>query len=68
MSPRPDDRAPIRDSPRITVPAQRRSPEQERVLADDRLIEMVRADLVTADSPRVARLLARWRRWVLAGA
>lgn len=63
MSTRPDD--PARDL-RITIPAPRRSPDHTLVMADDSLIEAVRAGRVTRDSPRVARMLAAWRRSVLA--
>lgn len=63
MSTFPDDRA---HDLRMTIPAPRRSPEQQRILADDQLIETVRMDLVTRDSPPVARMLAAWRRSVLA--
>ncbi len=63
MSTPPDDRAP---DLRITIPAPRRSPDLQRILADDELIEAVRMDRVTRDSPRVAQMLAVWRRSVLA--
>ena len=62
MSPRPDDPA---RSLRIVIPAPRRAPDLQRVLEDDRLIDDVRAGLVGADGPRVAWMLALWRRSVL---
>lgn len=62
MSRRPDDHAP---ELRITIPAPRRSPDLQQILADDELIESVRLDRVTRDSPPVARMLAAWRRSVL---
>lgn len=59
----PDDHA---CNLRVAIPAPRQAPDIKRVMADDRLIEDVRADRVSADSPPVARMLALWRRSVLA--
>ena len=63
MSTRPDDHAP---DLRLVIPAPRRHVDLDRIMADDELIESVRLDRVTRDSPRVAQVLAAWRRSVLA--
>jgi hypothetical protein len=43
--------------------------EQERILADDRLVEGLRTGRITEDNATcpLARLLARWRRQVAGG-
>lgn len=58
----PDDGSDIR----VIIPAPRRSPDPALVMADDRLIEEVRMGRVTRGSSRLARMLAEWRRSVLA--
>jgi hypothetical protein len=52
----------------IAIPLQRRSSEQAQIRADDQLIEDLRAGRVTDFSPvhPVVRMLARWRRNLLA--
>ena len=54
----------------IALPLQRRSSEHEQIQADDQLIEDLRAGRITDISPvhPVVRLLARWRRSLLASA
>ncbi len=52
----------------IAIPLQRTSPEQAQIHADDQLIEDLRAGYIHDSSPvhPVVRLLARWRRSLLA--
>lgn len=52
----------------IAIPLRRRFPEQAQIQADDRLIEALRSGSITNISPvhPVVRLLARWRRSLLA--
>ncbi len=52
----------------IAIPRQRASAEQVQIHADDLLIEDIRTGRVTDVSPvhPVVRLLARWRRSLLA--
>ena len=69
MAPQQDDLNASPAARRLSIPRQRRSPEHNAVLDDDRLIEDIRHGRITDSSPvhPLVRMLARWRRQVMAG-